>query len=190
VIAKDALGLPSFNERLDEIDDSGAIGATVSEVAYENETTAFRVGAVVPKAQVGKQFLEGLDLAVGIGDDIDRAGKQGTDKGWGHRRVPLSGRGLRGVSVIERHQWASYEVPLLAKHNESMNVDSSRQMPFQPVPNFQADVSQPFHVSRHRLDDERILGAKMGLKVRADLLSRPIRRDEPEAGECLDAVLE
>ena len=62
-------------------------------------------------------------------------------------------------------------------------------MPLQPLPHFWPNASQPFHVSLHRLHDERILGAKVGLKVGADFFCRPGRGNEPDERHSLDAVL-
>jgi len=60
----------------------------------------------------------------------------------------------------------------------------------QPFPHFWPKASQPFHGSRQRLNDERIVHAKMSLKMRADLVCGPGRADEPDDGESLAAVLE
>jgi hypothetical protein len=73
VITQYALGQAVVNQALDEFQDGGAIGATVGQIAEEDETTAFGVGAVVTKAEVGKKVVDGLDLAVSVSDGIDTA---------------------------------------------------------------------------------------------------------------------
>jgi hypothetical protein len=57
--------------------------STVTQVADKHQATAFGVGAFLTTVETGQEVVEGLDLAVDIGDDIDRTGEQGTDHGWG-----------------------------------------------------------------------------------------------------------
>ena len=56
---------------------------TAGEVPHEDEPPPLGVGAVLPVAEVSQEIVEGLDLAVGIADDIDGAFEEGADEGHG-----------------------------------------------------------------------------------------------------------
>jgi hypothetical protein len=94
VIAKDALRQAVLDEPLNEGDHGGAVWPTVGEIAHEDEPPPFGVNAVFSIAEAGEQIVEGLDLAMGVSDDIDRAFKQGTDEG--HGGVPGGANSSRG----------------------------------------------------------------------------------------------
>ena len=95
VVAQDALRQAVLDEPLDEGDHGGAIWATVGEVAHEDEPPPLGMGAVFPVAKTSQEAVEGVNLAVGIADDIDRAVEQLANEGT-HGRF-LGGRMLPGA---------------------------------------------------------------------------------------------
>jgi hypothetical protein len=80
VVAQDALGRPLGDEPGDQVDDLGAIGPAIDEVADEDQTSSFGVNAVGAIAEQVQQRLERIDLAMNVSDDINRPVEEWADK--------------------------------------------------------------------------------------------------------------
>jgi hypothetical protein len=71
VVAEDAEGILPVHEVADAFDDGRAIGATIAEVADEDQFAVLGVIAVAAVAEAIHQGSEGVDLAVDVADDVD-----------------------------------------------------------------------------------------------------------------------
>ena len=84
VIAQHTLGTTDFDKTLNEIDDGRAVGATVSEVADEDEYSAIGMLSVVAVAKLCKQRKEWIDLTVNVAHNVERAVKERLDEWISH----------------------------------------------------------------------------------------------------------
>jgi hypothetical protein len=84
VIAKHALCPASINKIANEINDCGAVRATVGQISNKDEASALEVCSVIAVAQMSQQRAQRADLTVDIAHDVERTVEEGLDEG-GHR---------------------------------------------------------------------------------------------------------
>lgn len=80
MVAQNALCPARFNEALNEMDDCRAVGATVGQITYENQSTTIGMDAIICVAQVPQQRTQGIDLTVNIANDVERSVEKGLDE--------------------------------------------------------------------------------------------------------------
>ena len=77
VIAQNALGTARRHQVDDIANHAGAVRAPIAQVTDEDHAALVRVPTVRPVAEPVEEGMQGLELAVHIADDIERAGQQG-----------------------------------------------------------------------------------------------------------------
>jgi hypothetical protein len=71
MIAHHALGKAACQKRFDKSNHGGTVGTAICQVAEKDEAPAIRVNTI-EIAEVIQQGAKGIDLAVNVGDHIDR----------------------------------------------------------------------------------------------------------------------
>ena len=81
VVSKYALRVATIDQFADEVDNGWAVWSSVGQVAQENKSSILAMTAILVVAQMSEKRAQGVNLAVDIAHDVERAVEKRLNEG-------------------------------------------------------------------------------------------------------------